>query len=275
MKIAYKAFDKNLCCRGEQFKIGETYTKEAISADNLRTCTGAGWHYCDELEETFKFYSFNGENRFCKIEVLGAWKKDSYDKKCITTSFKIIEEVNQFDIKKRQLQVSVDGLPLQLMEKLQNLYPLHFGGSTALLLYGCNLFRKIKDKGIDLDVVLPYYIKIRKEDMIKAGIPVDKVEYHGAKASGNDFDDTVAITFKTTTGTDLFDEIDNLGSYLKLDIRIDPKQSYNIVKYKDMEFRLSLPETILEAKIKYALNGQKKHADDIYDLLNINLNVIE
>lgn len=281
MKVGYKGFDSNLCCRGEQFIVGEIYTKPEVDTDKLITCTNKGYHYCDTLEETFKYYSDNNTNRFCKIEILGNYKRDSYDGKAITTSFRIIKEIDFTERKRKKLQTTVEGLPLELMTKLQKLYPLFYGGSTALLLYGCNLWRKIGDSGIDLDIILPYYVKIRKQDLLDAGIPIKSISEHGAKASGNDFDQTISLEFdesitrKKDVDDDLFEELQDLSNYLKLDIKIDPKQSYNIVKYKDYELKLSQVEPILEAKIKYAQNGQNKHREDIYDLLGINLNKIE
>lgn len=281
MYIAYKGFDAKLSCRGEQFVIGETYTKDEVPVENLRTCTSQGWHYCDTLEETFKYYPFKDGNRYCKIEVLGNYKRDSYDGKCITTKFNILEEVHTDSIIRKKLEKSIDRLPLSVMRKLQDMYPVFFGGSSALLLYGCKLTRKIDDTHVDLDVIAPYYIKIRKTDLLKAGLPVKSVDNHGAKASGNDFDETVSIYFdkellpRELIDSDLYNDVSRMDEYLKLDIKIDPKQSYNIVNYKGDEYRLSKVEPILDAKLRYAMNGQQKHAKDAYDMLGINYESLE
>ena len=94
---AYKGFDKDLKCRGEQFKVGETYTKDE-EPNILRTCTSQGWHYCDSLDDVFRWYSNDGKNRFCQIEVLGKYTVDKYDTKATTTSFKILHEISTKEI---------------------------------------------------------------------------------------------------------------------------------------------------------------------------------
>lgn len=269
--IAYKGFNENLECRGEKFEVGRSYSKPEVHVENLRTCTPNGWHYCDKLEEVFSWYKNNGKNRFCQIEITGNYKKDAYDKKCITTSFTIIREISKEELYKVPFNKWVDSLPLNIMEILHKLYPIHFGGSVALAMYGAFLPRKSQDKGIDLDIVTPYYIKITKEDLVKAGLPVTKVDDHGAKASGNDFDQTVTLEFKMSNNAEIDKELNTLSCFLKLDIKIDPKQAYNIVKFKDKEFRLSLPETILAAKLRYGINRQSKHLNDVYDMMGIKL----
>jgi len=276
MKIGYKGFDKDLKCRGEQFVVGEVYTKEECSVEALRTCTKQGWHYCNTLDEVFRWYNNNGDNRFCEIELLGNYKYDKYGKKGITTSFRIIREISKADLIKIERDKLIKRYPIKLMSKLQEKFNLFYGGSSALLLYGCNLKRNSTDP-IDLDIIMPYYTKIRKKDLEEMGFEIDYVDYHGAKASGNDFDETVSIGFKG--GNKLDDELDreisSLGDYLKLDIKVDPHQTYNYVKHNDYELRLSQVEPIIQAKTNYSNNGQVKHRDDLKDLLGIDVKNVE
>lgn len=276
MKIAYKGFDKDLKCRDEQFEVGKTYTKEECPVEKLNVCTNKGYHYSNTLDEVFKWYSNNNDNRFCKIEILGNYKYDKYGKKGITTSFKILKELTDEDIIKEERASLIKRYPIKLMSKLQEKFNLFYGGSIALLLYGCMLKRHPEDT-IDIDIVMPYYTKIRKKDLEEMGFKIDYVDYHGAKASGNDFDETISIGFKDNNSLDddLFSEINNLGNYLKLDIKIDPYQTYNYVKYDDYELKVSQIEPIIQAKINYSNNGQFKHQKDLKDLLGIDINNVE
>ena len=71
MKI--KGFDKNLCCRGMQYGIGEEYGTgaEHITPSNL--CSAKVIHYCDSMQRVDRYYGCEKtiENRYCEIENLG------------------------------------------------------------------------------------------------------------------------------------------------------------------------------------------------------------
>ena len=275
MKRVYKGFDKDLKCREEQFVVGEIYTKEERPVENLRICTNQGWHYCNTIDEVFNWYNNNGENRFCEIELLGNYKYDKYSKKGITTGFKILRELSDNDLIKIERDKLIGRYPIELMSKLQEKINLFYGGSSALLLYGCNLQRSSIDP-IDLDIIMPYYTKIRKKDFEEMGLAVDYIDYHGAKASGNDFDETISIVFKhNDIKNSITDEVESLGNYLKLDVKIDPHQTYNYIKHNDYELKLSQIEPIIQAKINYSNNGQVKHQNDLKDLLGIGVKNIE
>ena len=86
MKI--KGFDKNLKCREFQFEIGETYD---TGAKVLELCSDTVFHYCNSLQEVHEFYSCNGDNRFCEIEVLGDEITDGG--KCGSNRIKIVREI--------------------------------------------------------------------------------------------------------------------------------------------------------------------------------------
>lgn len=65
--IGYKAFDRNLCCLGFQFKVGETYETGALK-ENMCLYTDTVFHFCRELymiEFTSK-YNLH-EARICEI----------------------------------------------------------------------------------------------------------------------------------------------------------------------------------------------------------------
>ena len=85
-----KGFDKNLCCRGMQFEIGETYDTGAKD-DEIELCTNTVFHYCKTMQNVHSYYNCTGDNRFCEIEVLGAEITDGG--KCGSNKIKIIREI--------------------------------------------------------------------------------------------------------------------------------------------------------------------------------------
>lgn len=59
--VAYKGFDKNLCCRGYQYEIGKEYHAEG----DIKACNN-GFHACPNPNDLFVYYAPNEGNRYCK-----------------------------------------------------------------------------------------------------------------------------------------------------------------------------------------------------------------
>jgi hypothetical protein len=246
MIIGYKGFDKDLKCREVQFTVGDIASKPYI--EKPRLCTGDGFHYCKQLREVFAHYGLDGLNRYCEIEVLGGFT-ESKDK-CITTSFRIIRELSKKEVEKviadeKDHKIG-DRLNLETIKELQERYPIfHVGGSAGLFLHGIRLKRWEKaNTSSDLDLIAPYYILVEDPEG-----DVGMVEHLDAKASANDFDETF-----------LYDGV-------KVDLRIDPKQRYEYITYQGFRYKVSNLFTILEAKMRYALNGQGKHKADLMEMM--------
>lgn len=250
MKIGYKGFNNKLVCREQQFEIGSTYMKSGIMPGKKpRLCSSDGYHYCNNLMDVFHFYKDNGQNRFCEIEILGEYNED--DVKCVTTSFKIIRELSRSEIesiKKEADQKRIkDNFGIESLKEFQTKYPMTFiGGSTALFLHGVYLDRWRTNSQSDWDVITPYFILFKSE--------VNGINYTHAKKSGNDFDETFHVDLPK-------------GGYIKMDVRIDPKTRYEIVEFDGFKFKVAPLLTIVEAKMRYALQGNKKHEDDLKEML--------
>ena len=87
--IGYKAFNKDLTCRGFQYEIGQTYSMEEIPIPCER-----GFHFCKSIAETYEYYEMSDNTRICKIEALGEVQTDD-DKKYCTNVIKILEEITE------------------------------------------------------------------------------------------------------------------------------------------------------------------------------------
>ncbi len=262
--LAYKGFSNDLSCNHgaatkTNYIIGETYSKEFKEKPKL--CSNDGYHFCKKLNDVFQHYRRDGKNRFCLIEVLGPHTSDT--SKSITTSFKIIKEIEEKEIDDilsyENIKPSIDKL-----KEFQIDYPLsHIGGSLGLFLHGIQLSRfKNFNSQIDFDVILPYYQIIKKKEennnlkidgvtLLEKVMEEEEVDY----SSSNDFDEAV-----------FYDGV-------KIDLKVDPHQKYEIINFEDFDFKVSKLENILEAKLRYAMTPSKssvKHKKDIYEMVGKN-----
>ena len=87
--IGYKAFNKDLTCRGFQYEIGQTYSMDESPIPYER-----GFHFCKSIAETYNFYPTEDATRICKIEALGELAKYDNNKYC-TNRIKILEEITE------------------------------------------------------------------------------------------------------------------------------------------------------------------------------------
>lgn len=126
---------------------------------------------------------------------------------------------------------------LKQVETLQTKYPqLIVGGSVALFLHGVRLKRWDMIKS-DLDLITPYYT------LIEEGI------YERQTNSGADFDYSVNI------------------NGVKVDVRIDPKARYEVIKFGEFSYKVAPLLQIIEAKVRYALKGNQKHVNDLNKMI--------
>ena len=83
----YKAFYKDLTCRGFQFEIGKEYKHTG----KIKPCE-SGFHFCKSLADCYNFYSMSEDTRICEVEALGEVMTDD-EIKYVTNHIKILEEV--------------------------------------------------------------------------------------------------------------------------------------------------------------------------------------
>ena len=86
--IAYKGFDKNLCCRGFQFKVGEEYEQQG----EIKCCEN-GFHACTNPFDVLNYYDVDGKNRFCQVEQYGTIDNSDKDTKQASSKIKIKAEI--------------------------------------------------------------------------------------------------------------------------------------------------------------------------------------
>lgn len=73
---AYKAFDKDLSCRGFKYKVGKEYEETG----DIKACE-KGFHACPYPLDVFGYYAPAG-SRFCKVEQSGKIDDSESDKVC-------------------------------------------------------------------------------------------------------------------------------------------------------------------------------------------------
>ena len=85
--IGYKAFNRDLTCRGFQYEIGKTY-----SIQGLPILCQKGFHFCENIADTYRYYPMSDNTRICKIEAIGEIVTENNIKYC-TNKIKILEEI--------------------------------------------------------------------------------------------------------------------------------------------------------------------------------------
>ena len=79
---SYKGFEKDMTCRGKQYKEGETYTEAGAS------CCNYGMHACEYPLDVFGYYP-PGQSVYHEVEQDGELSRDGDDTKVASTVLKV------------------------------------------------------------------------------------------------------------------------------------------------------------------------------------------
>lgn len=268
MKIGIKGTDNDMKCRGYQYEFGKLYYidengdtqstgEEAVMLPSKlpkpKVCGKGGLHYCDTLERVFKHYN---EGRYFQIEILGEVEGD--EDKYATNLFRFIKEISAEEVEKERKDIKEKAVEeqfeLETIQKLQTEFPtLILGGSVSLYLHGIRL-KRFSHWGGDFDFILPYWQDLsqtKDED-----INIEEEEDFFEDEEGYEGDDNFQFHSRY------------IISGRKADVRIDPKQRYEIVEHRGFKYKVTPMLGTVEAKINYA-KGRKgeKHKADVLEML--------
>jgi hypothetical protein len=84
---AYKGFDENFCCRGMQFKVGESYHHNG----KVVPCE-SGFHACVFAADVWKYYG--PCSRFAEVELFGETHTHNEDSKVSASDIRIVRELS-------------------------------------------------------------------------------------------------------------------------------------------------------------------------------------
>ena len=89
----YKAFNKDLTCRGMQYEVGKEYkfNGEPIPCRQ-------GFHFCETIADCYEFYPMNDDTRICEVEATGDIAEDGV--KRVTNAIKILAEITCDNLRK-------------------------------------------------------------------------------------------------------------------------------------------------------------------------------
>lgn len=114
----------------------------------------------------------------------------------------------------------------------------HVGGSIGLFLHGIDLKRDLRLS--DIDITTP---ELMEEKFINNPDIQDR-------SDPSDFDKSYKKNLPS-------------GHYLKMDIRISPEPSFEVINFEGYSYNVSKVRDIIFWKTKYATNGHRKHIDDL------------
>ena len=89
----YKAFNKDLTCRGMQYEVGKEY-----KFDGKPIPCRQGFHFCETIADCYEFYPMSDDTRICEVEATGDIAEDGV--KRVTNVIKILAEITCDNLRK-------------------------------------------------------------------------------------------------------------------------------------------------------------------------------
>ncbi len=233
--LGYKGLKKmpdgTLKCRDLVYHVGTIYCHDS----DPKTCSN-GFHFCEKLDNVYRHYSADTENHvFYQVEAWGKIATDKSDGKSSSQFLKLIRPVSP-----KQIFLSKVKPYLQKVDRiLEANGNAIICGSLALILRGWIPYREIGD----IDIILPYYQDFSQDDSRpEASQPVNSFGKSGTEtiqmnANGIDFD--------------LF---------------IDPSETWSWMKIGDASYKVAHVKKLIEAKMRYYMQGAHKHGKDLENI---------
>lgn len=92
--FAYKGFNNKLqCTMGKdiyQYEVGKWYKEEQAN------CAQTGFHCCENPLDCLRYYSWNGNNIFCIVEIQGDIHEDASER-ISATEIRVVKKLDLFD----------------------------------------------------------------------------------------------------------------------------------------------------------------------------------
>ena len=89
----YKAFNKDLTCRGMQYEIGKEFT-----FDGEPIPCRQGFHFCETIADCYEFYAESDDTRICEVEAVGDIAEEGV--KRVTNKIRILAEITCESLRK-------------------------------------------------------------------------------------------------------------------------------------------------------------------------------
>lgn len=260
-----------------QYAVGELFKAED-SSKPVKLATNSVIHFYDTFEAALNHNSY-GEKSVVEVKPLPGETTVQDRNKCGSRYLEFVRKIPKATIERytrwvkyvESRQDILDNHKLDLIRELQTRHPelILCGSAAVFLLTGKVYERNSKHPVHDLDFITPYYIRIEGDPEVKldsaykeldifddegnetAKLGVLKVSHRDKWGSGNDFDEVVYV------------------NNVPVDLAVNPSNKYEYVTFRGFRYKVASLASILEAKLKYANQGNSKHMQDINDLINL------